>query len=238
MYVEEYHVTGMNCAACVAHVEHAVSSVSGVNEVNVSLLTNSMQVQGNADVKDIVAAVKKAGYGAEKVVESDDESILVSDLKDHHGKKKKRDTEFFAMIKRLMVSVCVLLPLMYISMGHMLFSWPLPSLLEKSPAMYGGLEFLLTLIVCILNRKFFINGIGGVFHLNFNMDTLVALGSGVSFIYSTYLYIHILQQGISAAEQMKELMNSMYFDSAAMILVLKTKKKTLKPQYLILSLTL
>ncbi len=204
--MEKYNVEGMSCAACVAHVEKAVRSVEGVENVSVNLLTNSMTVEGCADVSLVCAAVDRAGYHATK---ADESQKAASDRE----KKSSLDQETKKMLRRLLLSLLFLLPLMYISMGHMMWGWPIFSFLSNHTAM-GIAEMLLCLVIMIINRKFFISGVLGVLHGAPNMDTLVALGSGVSFFYSIY-------------SLMKD-SDLLYFESAAMILTLITVGKTLE----------
>ena len=206
--MEQYNVEGMHCAACVAHVEKAVRSVDGVEDVAVNLLTNSMTVEGTASEAAICEAVHKAGYGASKKIARD----LTMD-KDASASDELEDKETKKMVRRLILSVLFLLPLMYISMGHML-GLPLPSILMKNHIAHGIVEMVFCICIVIINRDFFISGFMGVFHGAPNMDTLVALGSGVSFFYSIYS----LFKGS----------DMLYFESAAMILTLITVGKTLE----------
>ena len=213
----KFDVTGMSCAACVAHVEKAVKGVDGVKEVAVNLLTNSMQVSFDSPATpDIIcSAVSKVGYGAS-----------VQDEK----KENKKDTNTQTtktLLKRLISSVVILLVLMYVSMGHMMWNWPLPSFMN--PLYIGLVELILSLSILIINCKFFISGFKGVIHLAPNMDTLVAMGSGISFIYSFVLFVKLsiltTNGDIEAAHQ---LLHGLYFESAAMILTLITIGKTLE----------
>ncbi len=201
--MKQYNVTGMSCAACVARVEKAVNGVDGVEACAVNLLTNSMNVEGSASADEIIKAVEAAGYGAS----------LKDDASDKISADELKDEETPKILKRLIISLIFLLPLMYISMGHMMWNFPVPKLLHKPVAM-GIAQMIIALIVMVINRKFFINGIKGVIHKSPNMDTLVALGSGASFIYSVY----VLAKG-----EME-----FFFESAAMILVLITVGKTLE----------
>ena len=199
----KYSVTGMNCAACSARVEKAVSKVEGVTACNVNLLTNSMDVEGTATAKSVIKAVKQAGYGA-----------FISN--NSTGSLKAENIAL-----RLVWSVIFLLPLMYISMGAMMFDWPLPHFLAHNHIAMGFLQMVFAAIIMVINRKFFINGMKGVLHLAPNMDTLVALGSGVSFVYSlAILIIQVVQKNNSMAD--------LYFESAAMILTLITVGKMLE----------
>ena len=216
----QYNVTGMTCAACSARVEKAVRSVNGVSSCSVSLLTNSMLVEGDASQSDIIAAVEKAGYGAApknavKDTKKDDESFV--------------DKETAALKKRLLSSLGFLVVLMYISMGHMMFGLPLPSFIEGNLIALGITQMLLAATVMVINRKFFINGFKGLVHRSPNMDTLVALGSGASFLWSLvslYAMTHYQLQGNS--EMVMECYHDFYFESAAMILTLITVGKMLE----------
>ena len=177
----KYTVTGMSCAACSARVEKAVSAVEGVTSCTVNLLTNSMGVEGNANEADIIKAVTDAGYGA---------SVLNDAPATAANKKNKsadilEDTETPKMKKRLIASVGFLVVLMYFSMGHSMWGWPVPAFFAHNPLALGLLQLLLTAIVMVINQKFFISGWKGIIHKAPNMDTLVALGSGAAFVYST-----------------------------------------------------
>ena len=219
--MEKYDVTGMSCAACVAHVEKAVRSVPGVNDVSVNLLTNSMAVYGTADENMICDAVSKAGYHASPVGASLDKA----------GDKPRdlSDKETPKMIRRLILSVVFLLPLMYVSMGHMMWGWPLPVFLQDNHIGMGIYEMLFAIVVMFINRKFFINGISGAIHKAPNMDTLVALGSGVSFGYSVViLFAMTYAASHNDSEAVMGYMHEFYFESAAMILTLITVGKTLE----------
>ena len=207
----KYNVTGMSCAACSAHVEKAAKSVKGVTEVNVSLLTNSMTVTGNGfDDAAVCAAVKAAGYGASAVGEK-------------REKSSDEDEETKKIIIRLIASLVLLVPLMYISMGHMV-GLPLPAFLAENPIAAALCEMILSAAVMVINQKFFINGFKGLIHLAPNMDTLVALGSGMSFAYSAALLFIMT----SNTEDSAHLLHGMYFESAAMILALITVGKMLE----------
>ena len=220
--MEQYTVTGMSCAACSAHVEKAVSSVPGVSSVSVSLLTNSMSVEGTAPSQDIIDAVVHAGYGASlkgaeaKAQPGFDEEAL----KDHETPKLK---------KRLIASIIFLLPLMYVSMGHMMWNWPLPAFMADNHVAMGLYQLLFTVIIMVINQKFFISGFTSLLHKSPNMDTLVALGSGASFIYSTYaLFAMTGAQMRMDMDSVMEYMHEFYFESAAMILTLITVGKMLE----------
>ena len=173
----QYNVTGMSCAACSARVEKAVSKVNGVTSCSVSLLTNSMGVEGSTSPDDIIAAVKNAGYGASLKGASPEKAASDDSLK---------DTQTPLIMKRLIVSVIFTLILMYFSMGHMMWGWPLPSFFDGNHVAMGLVQLLLTVIVMVINQKFFISGFKSLWHKAPNMDTLVALGSSAAFVYSTY----------------------------------------------------
>lgn len=214
--MKQYNVTGMSCAACSSHVEKAVSAVEGVSFVSVSLLTNSMSVEGTASAESVIEAVEKAGYGASlkgAKVEPEDNS--------------HKETE--GMVRRLISSIVLLIPLMYVSMGHVMWNWPLPGKMGDSHVVIGITELLFTIAIMIINRKFFVNGFKGLLRGAPNMDTLVALGSGAAFIYSTYA-LYMLGYAADMGETMKEhmYMHEFYFESAAMILALITVGKTLE----------
>lgn len=217
----QYNVTGMSCAACSARVEKAVSKVPGVTSCSVSLLTNSMGVEGTASDKAIISAVQKAGYGASKkggskAAESADESAL-------------RDTETPKLKKRLFWSVGFLIILMYFSMGHMMWGWPLPSFYNSNHVAMGLTQLLLTVIIMVINQKFFISGFKSLWHRAPNMDTLVALGSTAAFVYSTYaLFMMTDAQARGDMQAVNTYMMDFYFESAAMILTLITVGKTLE----------
>lgn len=207
----QFNITGMSCAACVARVEKAVNSVDGVSSCYVSLLTNSMGVEGSADTNAIIKAVTDAGYGAS-----------LKDEKTPSQDDALKDTETPKLKKRLITSLGFLLVLMYISMGHIMWGWYLPI---TNPIVIGIIEFLLTIIIMVINRNFFINGFKGLLHKSPNMDTLVALGSGASFIYSTYLLIKMFTV---SSEMAHHYLHEFYFESAAMILTLITVGKMLE----------
>ncbi len=213
----QFNITGMSCAACVARVEKAVNSVQGVNSCSVSLLTNSMGVEGNVDTNAIIKAVTDAGYGAN-----------LKDSKNTPSKNDKddtlKDTETPKLKKRLIASLGFLIVLMYISMGHVMWGWWLPEILATNPFAIALLELLLTIIVMVINQKFFINGFKGLIHKSPNMDTLVALGSGASFVYSTYVLFKMTVN----VEMAHHYLHEFYFESAAMILTLITVGKMLE----------
>ena len=177
--MKQYSVTGMSCAACVARVEKAVSKVPGVTSCSVSLLTNSMGIEGDASAQEIIAAVEKAGYGA--AVKGSDTTGKTSQM----DEELLMDKETPLLKKRLIASLGFLIVLMYFSMGHMMWGWPVPAFFEHNHVAMGLLQLLLASIVMIINQKFFISGFTSLLHRAPNMDTLVAMGSGASFVYST-----------------------------------------------------
>ncbi|MBS6264113.1 MAG: heavy metal translocating P-type ATPase [Clostridium sp.] len=224
--MKQYVVTGMSCAACSARVEKAVSKVEGVTSCSVSLLTNSMGVEGTAQPEDIIAAVEAAGYGAS--------------VKDGSGQKKDSaagsvgedmlaDRETPVLKRRLTASLAFLIVLMYVCMGHMMWGWPLPEVLAENHVAVGLVQLLLTGIVMVINQKFFINGFKSLWNKAPNMDTLVALGSGASFLYSVYaLFAMTDAQMRGDMAGVMEYMHEFYFESAAMILTLITVGKMLE----------
>lgn len=214
----QFNITGMSCAACVARVEKAVNGVDGVNSCSVSLLTNSMGVEGSADPQKIISAVVQAGYGATLK----DGKNAPSKTNDNDALK---DTETPKLKKRLVASLGFLIVLMYISMGHVMWGWWLPDVLASNPLAIGLLQLILTVIVMVINQKFFINGFKGLLHKSPNMDTLVALGSGASFIYSTYA---LFKMTAVSGEMAHHYLHEFYFESAAMILTLITVGKMLE----------
>ena len=219
--MEQFKVTGMHCAACSARVEKAVLKVPGVTSCAVSLLTNSMGVDGDADAQTIISAVKQAGYGASvKGDESQGATGAGSGLE---------DTDTPVLKKRLIASIVFLAVLMYFSMGHMMWGWPLPKWFEGNHVAMGLLQMILAAIIMIINQHFFINGFKGLINRSPNMDTLVALGSMASFVWS--VYVLFAMTGAQAAGDEKAVMNYMmdfYFESAAMILTLITVGKMLE----------
>ena len=220
----------MSCAACSARVEKAVSKVPGVTSCSVSLLTNSMGVEGSASAADIIAAVEEAGYGAEKKgTKSSVSSAASSGSAAAAAGDSLKDRETPKMKKRLIASLCFLIPLMYFSMGHMMWNWPVPSFFEHNHVAMGILQLLLTGIVMVINQKFFISGFRGLIHRAPNMDTLVALGAGASFVWSTYaLFAMTGAQMRGDMEGVMSYMHEFYFESAAMILTLITVGKMLE----------
>ena len=218
--MKKFNVTGMSCAACSSRVEKAVSKVEGVQSCSVSLLTNSMGVEGSASDESIIAAVEKAGYGASVAGAEKKQSAETDQLKD-------KDTP--VLMHRLIASVGFLAVLMYISMGHMMLGWPLPNFFTDNHIAMGLVQLLLCVIIMVINQKFFINGFKGLIHRSPNMDTLVALGSGASFVYSVYaLFAMTDAQVIGNAELVMSYMHEFYFESAAMILTLITVGKMLE----------
>ena len=220
--MEQYNVKGMSCAACSARVEKAVSKVDGVTACSVSLLTNSMGVEGTASEQEIIKAVEDAGYSASK--KSSEKETAKTNNDD-----ALKDTETPAILKRLIASVIFLVLLMYISMGHMMWGFPLPPFLNGNHVAMGLSQLLLTGIIMVINQKFFVSGFKGLIHLAPNMDTLVALGAGTAFIYSTYaLFAMTTAQVNGDMAAVNEYMNDFYFESAAMILTLITVGKMLE----------
>lgn len=218
--MKQYTVIGMSCAACSARVEKAVSAVSGVTSCSVSLLTNSMGVEGTASPQEIIAAVETAGYSA---------SIKSENKKTDSFDDILKDKETPALRLRLIASAVFLVILMYISMGHMMWNWPLPLFLSGNYIAIGLVQLLLTAVIMLINQKFFISGFKGLIHKAPNMDTLVALGSGASFIYSIYaLFAMTDAQMKGNIETVMMYMHELYFESAAMILTLITLGKMLE----------
>lgn len=219
--MDHYDITGMSCAACSARVEKAVKSVNGVTNCNVSLLTNSMTVDGSAPPERIIKAVTDAGYGAEYADKPQNDSVESTD--------KLKDIETPKIRNRLIWSLIFLLILMYISMGHMMWNFPLPSVIADNHIAMGLIQLLLCTAVMVINQKFFISGFKGLIHRSPNMDTLVALGSGASFAYSVWALFAMTDaqlKGDSAA--VMSYMHDFYFESAAMILTLITVGKLLE----------
>lgn len=219
--MKQYNVTGMSCASCVARVEKAVNKVDGVTSCSVNLLTNSMSVDGDVKSSDVINAVEKAGYGAS--------------LKGNSSKENKtndeplKDTETPKLKKRLFSSLVFLILLMYISMGHMMWGFPLPSILANNHIAMGLIQLLLTGIIMVINQKFFVSGFKALIHRSPNMDTLVALGAGASFIYSVYaLFAMTNAQVNNDMSLVMKYMDEFYFESAGMILTLITLGKMLE----------
>ena len=221
--MKQYNVTGMSCAACSARVEKAVSAVPGVTACSVSLLTNSMGVEGSADSAAVIAAVEQAGYGA-SLKGAQNAANAPSPSEDALA-----DRETPVMKRRLVASLGFLAALMYLSMGHTMWGWPAPAFIARNPVANGLTQLLLSAIVMIINQKFFINGFKGLIHRAPNMDTLVALGSAASFGYSTYaLYAMSGAQAQGDAMAAAHYLHEFYFESAAMILALITVGKMLE----------
>lgn len=222
--MEQYIVTGMSCAACSAHVEKAVSKVPGVTAVSVSLLTNSMGVEGSAAPDAVIEAVVKAGYGSALKNGS-----TASGAAGSSSAEALADHETPVIRRRLIASLCFLLPLMYVSMGHMMWGWSLPAAFAENHVAIGLFELLFTVIIMVINQKFFINGFTSLRHGSPNMDTLVALGASASFIYSTYALFAMTNAQLQGDEaQVMSYMHEFYFESAAMILTLITLGKMLE----------
>ena len=220
--MEQYNVTGMSCAACSARVEKAVSKVEGVTSCSVSLLTNSMGVKGTASPDAIIDAVTKAGYGAS--LKGGDTAQTASP-----DKSALEDHDTPVLKKRLIASVGFLAVLMYISMGHMMWNWPLPSFFNGNHIAMGLVQMLLTIIIMVINRKFFVSGFQSLLHRSPNMDTLVALGSGAAFVYSTYALFAMTDAQVKGnMDAVMNYMHEFYFESAAMILTLITVGKMLE----------
>ena len=212
--MEQYNVTGMSCAACSARVEKAVLAVDGVTACSVSLLTNSMGVEGTADESAIISAVEAAGYGASK---------KGSDKRSSENEDALADRDTPALLRRLIASLVFLIPLMYISMGYTMWGFPLPSFLDGNPIAIAIVQMLLSAAVLVINQKFFINGVRGLLHRSPNMDTLVSLGSAASFGYSVYALF-----AMTVSDHGEHYFHQLYFESAAMILALITLGKMLE----------
>ena len=220
--MEQYNVTGMSCAACSARVEKAVSAVPGVSSCSVSLLTNSMGVEGSASSADIIKAVQDAGYGA---------SVKGASAKTDHSEEERalEDHETPKLRKRLISSIVFLLILMYFSMGHMMLGLPLPKAFAGNHVAVALVQMILAAIVMVINQRFFISGVKSLVHRAPNMDSLVAMGSAASFVWSTYvLFLMTKAQMAGDAATLESLMNELYFESAAMILTLITVGKMLE----------
>ena len=227
--MDKYKVSGMSCAACVARVEKAVNKVPGVKSCSVSLLTNSMGVEGSAKTEDIIKAVTNAGYGAKKMG-SQEEKTASSSIAEKE--EMLRDKETPLLKKRLLSSIGILLLLMYLSMGHNMWGWPLPAWFSQGGQNYmaiGMLEMILAAIVMFINKKFFISGFKSLIHGAPNMDTLVAMGSGVSFVYSLVMLFGMSNAFINGqSDKAMHFMHNLYFESAAMIVTLITVGKLLE----------
>ena len=220
--MEQYNVKGMSCAACSTRVEKAVMAVDGVKTCSVSLLTNSMGVEGTADAAEIIAAVQRAGYDAEvknkrKAANSQSEEDELKDM------------ETPVLIRRLAASAGFLAVLMYISMGHMMWGWPLPASLENNHVAMGLLQLLLTGAIMVINQKFFISGFKSLWNRAPNMDALVAMGASAAFCYSTFALFQMTDAQVSGdMDGVMSYMHEFYFESAAMILALITLGKMLE----------
>lgn len=223
--MEQYNVTGMSCAACSARVEKAVAQIDGVESCSVSLLTNSMGVTGDVSAETVIAAVEAAGYGAS--IKGKDQERKSAGTSANEEMLKDRETP--KLKKRLIASLCFLIPLMYFSMGAMMWGWPVPAILEHNHVAMGLIQLLLTGIVMVINQKFFISGMKGLLHRAPNMDTLVSLGAGASFAYSTFaLFAMTDAQMRNDMAGVMSWMHEFYFESAAMILTLITVGKMLE----------
>lgn len=228
--MQKYDVTGMSCAACSARVEKVVRNVDGVTDVAVNLLTNSMNVEGHADSGAIIAAVIEAGYGASlKEDGQGGQAQAKSGASEADQLASTQKKAFRTLRNRLIASLCFLLPLMYVSMGHMMWDWPLPSFMAGNHVAMGLYQLLLTVAVMVINQKFFISGFTSAWHKSPNMDTLVAMGAGASFGYSVYaLFAMTGAQMAGDMDGVMKYMDSFYFESAAMILTLITVGKMLE----------
>ena len=222
--MQQYTVTGMSCAACSARVEKAVSKVEGVSACSVSLLTNSMGVEGTASVQEIIAAVERAGYHA--AVKGTEETQSRTDAAREEALK---DHETPVLRRRLITSLVFLSVLMYVSMGHCMWGWPMPAFFTNNPVAVGLLQMILAAVVMLINKKFFVSGVNGILHRAPNMDTLVALGSAAAFCYSTVmLFVMTGAQAVGDFETAHSYIHEFYFESAAMILALITVGKMLE----------
>ena len=227
--MDQYAVTGMTCAACQARVEKAVSKVAGVESCTVSLLTNSMGVEGNASAADIIKAVTDAGYGASLMGGKEDKGKTSQLVRLAEQEEALKDHETPKLRKRLIVSIVFLIILMYFSMGHMMLGLPIPAFLEGNHVAMGLLQLLLSAIIMVINQRFFVSGYKSLFHGAPNMDTLIALGSSAAFGYSTIMLFAMTRAQIEGnADAVMSYMNEFYFESAAMILTLITVGKMLE----------
>jgi len=223
--LEQYNVTGMSCAACSARVEKAVKGVEGVTSCSVSLLTNSMGVEGTASEAAIIKAVVDAGYGANK--KGSHKKEISSSVNEYEEMIQDKETP--VLKQRLVYSIGFLLILMYFSMGHMMWNWPVPEFFSENPVAMGLLQLLLTVVVMVINQKFFISGFKSLWHRSPNMDTLVALGSSAAFVYSTYALFRMSDaQAHGDMTSVHVYLHEFYFESAAMILTLITVGKMLE----------
>ncbi|MDD6476397.1 MAG: heavy metal translocating P-type ATPase, partial [Eubacteriales bacterium] len=227
--MKQYKVTGMSCAACSSRVEKAVNKVPGVESCSVSLLTNSMGVEGTASPAEIISAVEAAGYGASEKGGSAEAGESGAGAQMSADEELLKDTETPVLKRRLIASVAVLIVLMYFSMGHMMWNWPTPSILEGNHVAMGLIQLLLSAIIMVINQKFFISGFKSLWHRAPNMDTLVALGSGAAFVYSTYALFAMTDAQVNGdMSAVMKYMHEFYFESAAMILALITVGKMLE----------
>ncbi|MCM1087123.1 MAG: heavy metal translocating P-type ATPase [Muribaculaceae bacterium] len=226
--MEQYTVTGMSCAACSARVEKAVLKVPGVTNCSVSLLTNSMGVEGTASAEAVIRAVEAAGYGADrKKTGAKTQDSKTGGNADYEGMLEDKETPILK--RRMIISLCLLLPLMYFSMGHMMWGWPVPSFLEGNHVAMGLLQLLFTMAIIIINQKFFVSGTKGLLHGAPNMDTLVALGAGASLVYSIYALFAMTDAQVKGdMNAIMAYMDEFYFESAATILTLITVGKMLE----------
>lgn len=223
--MKQYQVTGMSCAACSARVEKAVSGVEGVESCSVSLLTNSMGVEGTASPEAVIAAVEAAGYGASEKGAGQNSQAMSASAQE----EMLKDKETPVLRRRLIASLCFLIPMMYVSMGHTMWNWPLPEALAENHVALGLIQLLLTTAVMVINQKFFISGFKSLWHRAPNMDTLVALGAGASYGYSLFaLFAMTDAQMRGDVEAVMSYMHEFYFESAAMILTLITVGKMLE----------
>ena len=221
--MEQYNVTGMSCAACSSRVEKAVNKVPGVTACSVSLLTNSMGVEGSAAAEEIIEAVENAGYGASVKGGANQESRAAP------GPDSLKDTETPVLKRRLALSIGFLCVLMYFSMGNMMWGWPVPAWFEGNHVAMGLVQLLLAGIVMVINQKFFISGFKSLAHRAPNMDTLVALGSSASFVWSVYALFAMTDAQVKGdMPAVMVYMDEFYFESAAMILTLITVGKMLE----------
>ena len=220
--MKKYTISGMSCAACQSRVEKAVNALPNVDSAVVSLLTNSMQVEGSASDSEIIQAVEKAGYGAKTSGGSKKDTASMEE-------DQLKDTQTPILRKRLIVSLVLLIPLMYISMGHMMWDWPLPAFLIGNHIAMGLIQMLFTIANLVINQKFFISGFKGVLNKAPNMDTLVAMGAGAAFAYSTYVLFAMTDAQVAGnMDKVMEYMHDFYFESAAMIVTLITLGKMLE----------
>ena len=223
--MKQYQVTGMSCAACSARVEKAVAQVEGVESCSFSLLTNSMGVEGIASPEAVIAAVEAAGYGASEKGTGQNSQTMSASAQE----EMLKDKETPVLRRRLIASLCFLIPMMYVSMGHTMWNWPLPEALAENHVALGLIQLLLTTAVMVINQKFFISGFKSLWHRAPNMDTLVALGAGASYGYSLFaLFAMTDAQMRGDLEAVMSYMHEFYFESAAMILTLITVGKMLE----------